>query len=229
MKILLTGGSGLLGSEIRKLDPAIIAPPHKKLDITNLKSIEEAIKKYKPDRILNLAAANKPPEHEMDPVPGLSANITGTANLCLACYKTNIKLIHTSTDYVYTGKGPHKEEEALLPPSRFAWSKLGGECAVRLLHNFLILRVDFGPIPFPWEKVYRDQYVSKLYVDEMAVLVLKAARSEAKGVMNLGGPRITLEEYAQKTRPGIETVSRPNWVPEDTSMDIARMKKELNR
>ena len=56
---------------------------------------------------------------------------------------------------------------------------------MRMLQEFLILRVDFGPIPFPWEKVYKDQYVSKLYVDEMAVLVLKAAKSDAHGVMNL--------------------------------------------
>ena len=226
-KILMTGGSGLLGSEIRKLDSMIISPTRKELDITNPKSIEKAIKKYKPDVILHLAAANKPPKHETNPEPGLSINIIGTANLCLACNKANIKLVYASSDYVYTGAGPHKEEDALLPPSRFAWSKLGGECAVKMLKKFLILRLDFGPSPFPWKKVYKDQFVSKLYAQEMAQLVLKVVKSEAEGVMNLGGPRISLEEYAKKTRPNIKSIPKPDWVPEDTSMDIAKLKKTL--
>lgn len=229
MKILMTGGSGLLGAEIKRLDPTIISPTRSELDITNLKSIKAAIKKYKPDAVLHLAAANKPPIHETDPEPGLSVNIIGTANLCLACREANIKLIYASSDYVYTGAGPHKEEEALLPPSKFAWSKLGGECAVRMLKKFLILRLDFGPSPFPWEKVYEDQFVSKLYVPELAWLVLKVVKSKAGGVMNLGGPRISLEEYARKTRPDIESSPRPDWVPQDTSMDITKMNKLFSK
>ena len=217
-----------MGSEIRKLDPMIIAPAHQELDITNPESIEKAIKKYKPDVILHLAAANKPQMHETNPEQGLSVNIIGTANLCLACNKYNIKLIYASTDYVYTGAGPHKEEAALLPPSRFAWSKLGGECAVRMLKKFLILRLDFGPIPFPWDKVYKDQFVSKLYISDMAPLVLKVVKSNVSGVMNLGGPKISLEDYAKKTRPEIKSVSKPDWVPEDSSMDTTKMSKELN-
>lgn len=225
MKILMTGGSGLLGKEIKKLDVAIISPTHSELDITDLKSIEVAIKKYHPDTILHLAAANKPPQHERNPKLGLTVNIIGTANLSLVCHKSGIKLVYASSDYVYTGKGPHKEEEALLPASRFAWSKLGGECAVRTLQKFLILRLDFGPIPFPWKRVYKDHYVSKLYVKDMAPLVLKAAKSKAEGIMNLGGPRISLEEYAKKTRLDIKSIPRPNWVPRDSSMEISKMKK----
>lgn len=227
MKILLTGGSGLLGREILKLEPKIIAPPKSELDITNIKSIEKALKKYKPDVILHLAAANNPAEHETNPEPGLSVNIIGTANLCLACSKADKKLVYASTDYVYTGKGPHKEEEALLPPSRFAWSKLGGECAVQMLKKFLILRLDFGPSPFPWKKVYKNQFVSKLYVADMASLVLKVVKSKAEGVMNLGGPRISLEEYAKESRPEIKSIPRPDWVPEDSSMDTTKMQKIL--
>ena len=227
MRILLTGGSGLLGKEILKLDKKIIAPPHTEVDITNPRSIERAIKKYKPQVILHLAAANNPPKHETDPIPGLTVNIMGTVNLCLTTHKFKIKLVYASTDFVYSGRGPHKEEEALYPPSRFAWSKLGGECAVRMLEDFLILRLDFGPIPFPWEKVYKNNYVSKLYVSEMAPLVLKAAKSKAIGIMNLGGPKISLEAFARKTRPDIETIPKPKWVPKDTSMDTTKMKRRL--
>lgn len=226
-RILLTGGSGLLGREILKLDPSLIAPSHAELDVANFSSVFSELQRHAPRVVLHLAAANKPPEHEKDPEPGLKINIIGTANLALACHRLNIRLVYVSTDFVYTGPGPHKEEEAPLPPSRFAWSKLGGECAMRLLPDFLILRVDFGPVPFPWEKVYSDCYVSKLYADEIAPLVVSAARSAVSGVMNIGGPRTTLEAYARRTRPNIETIPKPEWVPEDTSLDLTKMRVTL--
>lgn len=224
----MTGGSGLLGTEIRKLDSDIIAPAHAELELSDLEFVEKVLEKYKPDVVLHLAAYNKPPEHEKNPELGIKTNIIGTANLALVCFTSNIKMVHISTDYVYTGPGPHKEEEALLAPSRFGWSKIGAEASVRMLHNFLILRLDFGPVPFPWDKVYKDQYISKLYVDEMAPLVLAAAKANITGVMNLGGPRMTLEAYARRTKPNIETISKPDWVPSDTSMDLTKMKKELD-
>ncbi len=223
----MTGGSGLLGKEVLKLDPEIISPKHSELDVTDLNSVVKAVEKYKPDVVLHLAAATKPPEHEKNPELGLEANIIGTANIARACIRFGKKLVYTSTDYVYKGKGPHKEEEALWPPYNFGWSKLGGEAAVRLVPKHLILRLSFGPVPFPWDKVYKDQYNSKLYVDEMALLVLASAKSLVEGVMNIGGPRNTLEEYAKRTRPDITTIPMPDWVPKDTSLDLEKMKKEL--
>jgi dTDP-4-dehydrorhamnose reductase len=227
MRILMTGGSGLLGKEILKLDPTIIAPHHEELDITNFDSVERAIKKYDPDVVLHCAAATKPPEHAKNPELGLSVNIIGTANVAGACVRWQKKLVYTSTDYVYAGKGPHKEEEPVWPPYNFGWSKLGGECAVRLVPNYLILRLSFGPVPFPWDKVYDNQHNSKLYVDEMAPLVLAATKSDAQGVMNIGGPRTSLADYARRTKPETETIPTPDWVPKDTSLDLTKMKKEL--
>jgi len=61
----------------------------------------------------------------------------------------------------------------------------------------------------------------------MAPLILAAAKSEATGIMNIGGPRNSLEEYARRTRPDIKTIPKPEWVPEDTSLDISKMKKFL--
>lgn len=227
-RILMTGGSGLLGSAIRRLDASVIAPSRKELEVTSLSSVERALDHYKPTVMLHLAAATNPPVHEKNPVPGLTTNIIGTATVALSCFKRGIKLVYTSTDYLYIGPGPHREDEPVKPPSKFAYSKLGGECAVSLIPNSLILRLSFGPVPFPWEKVYADQWNSKLYVDEMAPLVLAATRSSAVGILNLGGPRISLEDYARRTRPDIETIPRPEWVPHDTSLDIAKMRTTLS-
>ncbi|MBI3573822.1 sugar nucleotide-binding protein [Candidatus Kaiserbacteria bacterium] len=221
--VLVTGSSGLLGKQVMVLDAQLIAPTHAEMDITDLASVERAFETYQPEIVLHLAAATKPPEHEKHPELGIVANIIGTANIARACVTRGIRLVYTSTDYLYTGTGPHKEDEPVRAPYNFAWSKLGGEASVALVPNHLILRLSFGPVPFPWEHVYAGQFNSKLYVDEMAPLVLAVAKSAETGIMNVGGPKTSLEAYARRTKPGITRIPKPDWVPEDTSLDTSKM------
>lgn len=227
MKILMTGGSGNLGKEILKLDPEIIAPSHKELDITKLDSIEKAIEKYKPDVVLHLAAASGDAVSR-NPKAGLELNIIGTGNVAIACLEARVKLIYVSTDYVYLGKGPHKETDPIFGPTSLSWSKIGGECAVQMVPGSLILRPSFGPRPFPWPKVFENHYTSRVYADEAAHLILKAAKSKAEGILLLGGPRTTLEAYARRTKSDVMVTARPDWFPEDTSFDLTKMKEILN-
>ena len=227
MKILVTGAFGVVGSEIRKLDSSLICPTRQELDITNISQIEASFEKYKPDVVLHLAAASRK-EFDENPELGLSDNIIGTANIALACVKFDIKLVYISTDYVYVGDGPHKEDEPIAGPNPFSWSKIGGECATQIVPKHLILRPSMGgPAPFLWEKVYKEQYNSSLYFDEAAPLILLATKSNAEGIMNIGGPKGTLEEYARRTRFDVQTMPRPEWVPYDISMDLTKMQKEL--
>ncbi len=225
--MLMTGGSGLLGTAIRALDSSILAPARSELDITDIESIERVAEASGADTFLHLAAATTPPAHEENPQLGILHNIIGTANIARVALRLHMRLVYTSTDYVYAGNGPHREDEPVCAPSNFVRSKLGGECAAGLVPNHLLLRLSFGPAPFPWEKVYRDQYNSKLYVDEIAPLVLALARTSETGIMNVGGPRTTLEAYARRTREDIETIERPGWVPADTSLDCTRMMRAL--
>jgi dTDP-4-dehydrorhamnose reductase len=227
MRILLTGGSGLLGRQLLQHDAGLIAPSRGEMDVVDAASVARAIAHYDPEVILHCAAATRPLAHGENPELGLTVNIVGTANVCRASIEAAKRLVYTSTDYVYAGPGPHAEDEAVAASYNFGWSKLGGECAVRLVPDHLILRLSFGPVPFPWDRVYDDQRNSKLYVDEIAPLVLAAARSRSQGVMNLGGPAATLAEYARRTRPGILTMATPGWVPRDTSLRLDRMKREL--
>jgi dTDP-4-dehydrorhamnose reductase len=69
-------------------------------------------------------------QHEKKITESIKKNIIGTANLCIAANKYNIKLIYTSTNFVYPGtKGNYSEKDALLPFNNYGWSKLGGECS----------------------------------------------------------------------------------------------------
>ena len=80
--------------------------------------------------------------HEKNPSISIETNIIGTANIVLMCLKYKIKLLYTSTDYVYAvNKGDYKETEGVNPFTNYGWSKLGGECAVQMCPNHLILRL----------------------------------------------------------------------------------------
>ena len=216
-----------MGREILKLDETLAGPTRAEFDITSMESVRSALEKYRPQTVLHLAAATSPPEHNENPEIGIKTNVIGTANVAMACLEKGIRLVFTSSDYLYSGAGPHKEEEPLEALNNFYLSKLAGECAVRICPNSLVLRLSFGPVTFPWEKVYEGQYNSKLYVDEIAPLVLAAAKSSVTGIMNIGGPRTSLEEYAGRTKKGIQTILKPDWVPKDTSLDLTKMQAEL--
>ena len=81
MKILLTGGSGLLGTELLKLDHKIIAPDSSSLNINDKNSCRLWIENEKPDVILHAAAFTSPPVCEQNPIKARQVNVIGTINL----------------------------------------------------------------------------------------------------------------------------------------------------
>ena len=96
-----------------------------------------------------------------------------------------IKIIYVSTSYVYPeNKGGHKESDALLPWNNYGWSKLGGECAVQMYKNTLIIRACVSEKPFLHKKAFSNVKVSFLYHDEAARIIYKLVNK--KGTINLG-------------------------------------------
>lgn len=226
VQILVTGGSGLLGSELLRLDGRLVAPSHDELDITDAKSLAAHIAALRPDTILHAAAVTDNRDVEADPAGALRVNIIGTTNLALACLGTRIRLVYLSTDYVYPGeRGNHSESDDLLPSNLYAWTKLAGEAAVRAVPNHLIIRTSFGASRFAYPAAFTDKWSSKEYVDIVAADVLDAAKSPLTGVLNIGGPKRTLYEYALERNPDIRGVERGPFSvesPADTSMDLTR-------
>ncbi len=53
-------------------------------------------------------------------------------------------------------QGNYKETDPVYPVNKYAWSKLGGECAVRMYDKSLIIRTTFGPNVFPYQKAFVD-------------------------------------------------------------------------
>jgi dTDP-4-dehydrorhamnose reductase len=224
--ILLTGGSGLLGTELRKLGAEFDAPGHDQLDVRDAVNVREYIDSQRPAIIIHAAAATNNREIEADPRTALETNIIGTTNVALACLGTRIRLVYISTDYVYRGdRGEYTEADELLPANLYAWTKLAGECAVRAVPNHLIIRTSFGGTRFDYPAAFTDKWSSKDYVDVIAPQLLQAARSPLTGIVNIGGPRRTIYDYASERSPEVRKITRDSSQhasPADTSMQLDR-------
>lgn len=232
MKILLTGGTGLLGKELIKIDPSIIAPTHSELDITNLDNVYSSLSWWRPDIVIHCAALLDEKTIKNHPNKAIETNIIGTANISIVCSKYKIRLVYLSTDYVYKGdKGNYNEDDELLPFNFYAWTKLGGEASIRGVKNHLIIRASFGPIEFPYSHAFRDRWRSKEYVDEIAPKIYEAAKSPLQGILNLGGERKTVYEYAKERNPDILSIKQQDSgfeAPYDTSLNLTKWKNYKN-
>jgi dTDP-4-dehydrorhamnose reductase len=227
-KILVTGGSGLLGSEIKRLIPMSFFPTHEEFDITNYFQMEDYINGKEIKTILHAAAFISPPVIDKNPLKAIETNIIGTSNIVRLSSKHNSKLIYLSTDYVFRGdKGDYSEEDELYPVNKYAWSKLGGECAVRLYDNSLIIRTSFGPNIFPYEKAFKDQYTTRESVSTISKKIVNLLERDIKGVIHIGGKKRTAMEYAKSLDSskniGELYINEVDFkVPRDSSLDCKR-------
>lgn len=229
--VLCTGGSGRLGTELKKLLPKARFPNSTLFNVTNHRQMEKYIRAHRPSVIIHAAAFVSPPLIDKDPQKAIEVNIIATAAIAKLCWDYNIKLVYISTDYVFKGdKGNYKESDSMFPANKYAWSKLAGECAVNMLDNYLIVRTSFGEKVFPYEKAFVDHYTSRESVDVIAKKILTALKGGVRGVIHIGHPRRSVYHYAQalggrKTIGKMYITEVPFKVPKDTSLSTVLYRK----
>ena len=234
-KIIFTGGSGLLGSEFKKILPNIRYPSSKEFNVTDYLQMRNYIEENGAELIIHAAAFTSPPLIDKNPTKALDVNIIGTSNIVKLCIEFDARLIYISTDYVFNGdKGNYKETDPVLPVNKYAWSKLGGECAARLYDRALIVRTSFGPNTFPYEKAFVDQWTSRESVSTIAQKIARLTDEDISGVIHVGGRRKTVLEYARSLQNDKEVgeLSRDNVsfeVPVDTSLDCSRYNELVSK
>lgn len=233
-EILFTGGSGLLGGEIKKLLPDAHYPTRKEFDFTNDNACIHKIENKQIKLVVHMGANTDTVGIETIPHEAMLTNIAGTCNIAMACLKTQKRMIYISTDYVFEGtQGNYKEDEPLKPVNTYGWSKLGGECAVRMMTDSLIVRTSFGSNEFPYSKAFNDQYTSRMTVKEFAEALSKIVMGNEKGILHIGKDRRTVYDMAKGISPekDIEPISLEEMrekgytLPKDTSLDCSKAKK----
>lgn len=225
---IFTGGSGLLGSEFRKILPNINYPSSKEFNVTKYNQMKKYLESNGCELIIHAAAFTSPPLIDKDPLKAIETNIVGTSNIVKLCMEFDARLIYISTDYVFKGdKGNYEETDPVYPVNKYAWSKLGGECAVRMYDKSLIVRTTFGPNVFPYEKAFTDQWTSRESVSVIAEKISRLIDKKLTGVIHVGGKRRTVFEYAKSLNETSDieelSINDVNFaVPVDTSLNCDR-------
>ena len=199
-KILITGASGLLGSNLVKLiqKEKVLPPSSKEMDICSLKSVQSFFKKnLEIDLVIHCAAYTDVKRAQTDFLKCAETNVIGTYNILHACTTKGIKMVMISTDAVFNGeKGLYRPTDLVDPVSNYAKTKTAAELLVRAYENSLIIRTSFFGENFPYSRAFTDQWTSKDYIDLMAPKIHKQAISNRTGIIHVFSKRRSLYELA---------------------------------
>jgi len=229
-KIIITGGNGRLAKVLKKYfyGKNISYLDKKKFNILKYKSINNFLKKNKINTLIHLAGLSRPMNiHETEVEKSIQLNIIGTANVVMACRKNNVKLIYLSTNYVYPCmSGNYKEEDSLKPFNNYGWSKLGGEAAVQMYPNSLILRACITEKPFIHSKAFSNINSSFIFHDEFAKNFSKILNKS--GIINIGGINQSIYKFAIKSNPKIKP-KKSKIKQKNQSLNIKKFYKIINK
>jgi len=227
-KMLVIGGTSLLGYKLlsNTNDFELYASYNKniinlknvetlKIDITNKKNCEK-IFDVKPDIIINTAAITNVDYCEKFEKNAFDVNVTGTKNIAKIAEKLGSKLIHISTDAVFSGsKKFYVEEDKPNPISVYGKTKLESEKIISKVNDSVILRpsVLFGWIPFEYIKtkdesrktmnfglwvidqlyknnkisIVNDQINTPTLADNLAENIIEIIKTDLTGIFHLSG------------------------------------------
>lgn len=202
MKILLTGGSGLLGRHLVPLlknqdgDGSLYprvevdAPSSKELDITNIHY------KNNYDLIIHSAGYTDVVKAEDSRNTCFNINVYGTYNLAKT-YK-DVPFVYISSEYAHN------------PLNYYSMTKYLGELVVNQeADRCLIIRTLFKDSPFPYEKAFKDQMTNGDYVNVIAKLIVKEVFNwnRESEMIYVGTGRKSILDLARQTKPNIEAIS----------------------
>jgi len=181
-KVLITGGSGLLAINwalsIRDKYEVTLLLHHRKIslqgvntDIALLNSVDECLyilKKHQPNIVIHTAALTNVEKCESDLALAHEINADLAGNIAIACDRQKIKLVHISTDHLFSGEQEFlSERTSPTPINNYAKTKLEGERQVRKNCNkALVIRTNFFGWGVGYRKSFSDFIVDKLRNNE---------------------------------------------------------------
>ncbi len=233
MKILVTGGSGRLGTELRTLIPEIVAPSSKDMNLLDIDQVLAVVQREQPDLIVHMAAYTNVGGAEKEREACWNANVVGTRNIARAANAVGAKLVHISTDYVFDGQtGNYCEDDTPGPVvNYYSLTKLVAEEAARVATKHLIIRTSFRPREFAYPVAFSDVYTGQDYVDIIApqiVLAIQSAFEISDDVLHIVTERKSVYELAKRRKPDVQEGTRAQAgvsLPNDVSLNTERWKK----
>jgi len=208
LKVLITGGEGLLAHALKTLNAPsaeLVLLGHQDFDLTNKERMAEQLAILRPDVVINTAAYNLVDHCEIERELSWAVNSAGPENLAVLCAEHSCRLVHFGTDYVFDGESlrPYIETDAPNPLNHYGAGKLAGEQAVlRASPDHLVLRTSwlFGDHPTQTKtyihsvlraagggkalKAAHDQYSVPTYAPDLAQWTLSLVERRAHGLFH---------------------------------------------
>ena len=241
-KILIIGGSGLLGSEIIKsgIFKNIYAPRRKTLDLLNQGKIKNTLKRKKIDLIINCASFARMRFCEKNIGKAIENNINGTFNLVKEVlyyekkYKKKIKIIHISSDAVYPSKtGNYDEKGSLGPYNVYGWTKLASEFLINMVDKNVIIRTRFykkNLIKYKFSA--SDIFTSQVEIESLPIYISYLIRDNYHGIINVGSKRKSDFNVYKNIKKNLKSFKRKDLIKKlnfniarDASLKLAKFNK----
>ena len=169
-KLLIVGGSGLLGINWACLvrdDFEVILALHnrnisldgietEKISIESIETLFEDLNRIMPDIVVNAASLTSVEECEKNFIKAKEVNTDAASNIAIVCEELKIKLVHISTDHIFSGKNQFSDEYCEASPlNNYAKTKYQAEIEVKNSNpSSLIIRTNF----YGWGTSYRHSF-----------------------------------------------------------------------
>jgi len=202
--VLITGAKGMLGSDIALVLKKLIGPEevyetdYLDLNILDPRALDHKVNEIKPHWIINTAAYTDVDKAETERDFAYQVNVVGPQNLTAAAKKVRAKLVHFSTDYVFSGEGDkpwvETDEPHPITPNWYAETKWRGDQAVLSEPRNLILRVQwlYGRKRERFSLLrskdsftpFVDQFGAPTWTADIAGILTKLLEKEASGLFH---------------------------------------------
>lgn len=218
MKLLVVGGSGLVGSSVvelalahgwdvratyrtRESEHAAVV-----LDKTDAERTAAVVERFEPDVVVDAAAFHDVDACETERDLAWAVNAAGTRNVAVAADGVGAHLIYLSTDYVFDGDpsgAPHAEPDPISPINYYAETKYAGEIAADIAAASTVLRSSviygtgrsnfatwaLGELEDGEElRIVNDQVSAPTYAPDLARACLDVAANGETGLYHAAGP-----------------------------------------
>lgn len=231
-KLLIIGGSGLLAINWACLvrdDFKVVLGLHNRIisiddvetervSIDSIKSLQSDFNRINPEIVVNTAAITSVEDCEKNFKKAKSVNTVSASNIAIVCEELNIKLVHISSDHIFSGKDQFSSESTTpVPLNNYAITKYQAEVEVQNKNpTSLIIRTNF----FGWGTDYRhsfsdfilsnlrnnnkvnlysDIFYSPIIIDELVLCINKLLKNNHYGIFHIvGSERLSKYDFGLK-------------------------------